>query len=404
MSKRHKFLIILFLLFLVAITAVICIFYYHNNVSVSYKHSLKNSRIADEYIAKIIDYNSHFPSFDVADFTWNVERSPNNFKYYDAFIMIALLKRDDYYDFVKSYYNDMLLPDGTVNNKNNPENEAKPLEVDTILVYYPMYNLRAEDKKYSKAIEIAYNNIPKQGKLEKCGNNYRHKVNNPKWAYWQFGLDGLYSIFPFLAKYSLDEKLYQDIYERMNWVADGMRMYNGLYAHGATKDGELNNIVWLRGVGWYVLTQMELLDIIKDEKYAKPMKKQLARFFDGMLKYQDYTTGMWRNVVYPRIYKCNRFETSGSLMMSYALVDAYVKGYVTDKKYFDAGLRAFNGVMDYNYNKKFGTLGNMYRTSNVKSTPEEYCDCEQYVNDEAKGFAALILAQHAIKNALDKGW
>ena len=403
MNKKFS-LAVIFSVFLIIVLVVIWIILYHSKIAVSYKHSLKNSKIADEYIAKIIGLNSNFKSFDIADFTWNAERSQNNFKYYNAFVMIALLKRKDYHDFVKNYYNDMILSDGTVNNLNNPANEAKKLEVDTILVYYPMYALRSEDKKYSKAIEIAYQNIPKQGKLEKCGNNYRHKVNNPRWSYWQFGLDGLYSIHPFLAKHGSDDKTYQYIFDRMSWVADGMKLNNGLYSHGATEDGELNNIVWLRGAGWYVLTQMELLDIIKDEKYAKPMKKQLARFFDGMLKYQDYTTGMWRNVVYPRIYKCNRFESSGSLIMSYALVDAYNKGYVTDKKYFDAGLRAFNGVMDYNYNERKGALGNMYLSSNVKSTPEEYCDCKQYVYDEAKGFAPLILAQYAVNNALNKGW
>ena len=64
------------------ITVVASIIFYHNNVSVSYNHSLKNSQVADEYISKIIDSNSHFPSFDVANFTWNLEYSQNNFKYY----------------------------------------------------------------------------------------------------------------------------------------------------------------------------------------------------------------------------------------------------------------------------------------------------------------------------------
>ena len=390
--------------FLLVVFKIVGSVIYHNIFAISYKHSQRNSQIANEYIKKTIERNSHFPSFDVAEFTWNAEHSKNNFKYYNAFVMIGLLKCNDYYEFVKNYYNDLLLSDGTVNSINNSKNKAKELEADTILIYYPMYKLKSENKKYSKAIETAYNNIPKLGKLEKCGNNYRHKVNNDKWAYWQFGLDGLYSIYPFLAKHNTDDENYKNIFERMDWVANNMILDNGLYSHGATKDGKLNNIVWLRGVGWYVLAQMELLDIIKDEKYAKPMKKQLARFFDGMIKYQDYKTGMWKNVVYPNIFKCNRMETSGSLMMSYALVDAYTKGYVTDKKYFYAGLRAFNGVMDYNYDKKNGILGNIYRTSNVKNTPEEYCDCKEYVYDEAKGFAALILSAHAIDNALKNDW
>ena len=131
------------------------------------------------------------------------------------------------------------------------------------------------------------------------------------------------------------------------------------------------------------------------------MQNQLVQFFDSMLKYQDYKTGMWRNVVYPKVNKCNYFESSGTLMMSYALLESYNKGYVKDKKYLNAGLRAYNGVMDNNFVRyDGGKLTNIYLSSNVREDAREYCKCNLYVSDEAKGFASLILATDVVNKVL----
>lgn len=398
---NRKFRIFSTLLF----SGLLCLVLYFGHLfidrhtAISNKHSSENIHTANYYIEQIYSQNIQHRHFDDAEYTWNKENfSENNFRYDTAFVLLAFLKINFDNYLPQNFYNEILTFSGKVSTNRNPDNKFCYGELDSIFIYYPLYFL-PKDKKFSLAIEDAYKQLSKQEVLKQCGNNYIHKLNNKNWKTYKFSLDGLFMALPFLLKHDHNEK---DIFDRMKWVSNNIRLENGLYSHGAKADGTPNNIVWLRGAGWYAIAQVELLSMIKNKNYKKEMERQLAQFFDGMLKYQDFKTGMWKNVIYPEVKNCNYFESSGNLMMAYALIEAYLKNYVTDKKYLNAGIRAYNGVMDNNFikNNKHGILKNIYLFSNVKNKAEDYCDCSLYVNDDAKGLAPLILSTEALNKVL----
>lgn len=402
MNKKLCILISILLLFCFVILMWFCNTFTCRMNGISRIHSFNNVRAAQKYIKKISDENYYSISyFDDAVFSWSTEISQyynmNNFRYYNAFVFWALLKTGYDQKLPQAFYDDIFTADGVVNIERNPDNNSVSGELDTIFVYYPLYDLPSK-KKYSIAIEKAYKDLSSQDILKNLAGNYVHKQNNDNWGMYKFCLDGLFMALPFYFKHDGNES---DIFSRMNWVSEKMRLENGLYSHGAQSDGTPNKVVWLRGAGWYAMAQIELLSMMKNKTYKNIMQKQLTQFFDGMLKYQDLKTGMWRNIVYPKVNKCNYFESSGTLMMTYSLLSAYDKGYVKDKKYLNAGLRAYNGVMDNNFiNRDGGKLTNIYLSSNVKENAQEYCKCDLYVNDEAKGFASLILATDAVNKVL----
>jgi unsaturated rhamnogalacturonyl hydrolase len=114
---------------------------------------------------------------------------------------------------------------------------------------------------------------------------------------------------------------------------------------------------------------------------------------------------MWKNVIYPnKKLKCNYYETSGTAMMSYALLKAYNQKILTDEKYLNAGLKAFNGVVESKLKEKWNSkfiLKDIYFATNVKKDPQYYCNCRLYVQNDTKGIASLILASTEVKNYLN---
>lgn len=262
---------------------------------------------------------------------------------------------------------------------------------------------------------MVYNELSIQPTLPNVGNNYYHKINNKAWVDYPFGLDGLYMSLPFLMEYDRlfngpDDKLKfsDEIFDRLNWVSENLINDVGLYNHGCYDDGKtMNNIVWLRGVGWYAMAQVDILSMFPKGPKKEILKNQLARFLDGMLAYQDEETGLWYNVVYPTTAsdtECNYLESSGSAMMAYALMTAYNEGFVDDEKYAYAGLKAFNGVVD-NKLKLFDlkySLTDIYRASIVHNDVDSYCYCDRYVDHDPKGSAPLILASTVVPKVVKK--
>ena len=319
--------------------------------------------------------------------TWVKENSQNNWKYYNGFMMYAL--KDTNRSLVEDFYEKNLNIDGTINTKLNPYNKYQEGEVDSVL---PARTLLYLDKKpkYENAKRLVYNKLLKQEILSNCGGNFRHKMNNKNWEEYPFALDGLYMALPFLVEYKNF-----DVFNRMNWVSENMKNEDGLYFHGTDINGKPNNVVWLRGVGWYAMAQVDILDFMPEGTKKEKMKSDLAAFFDSMIKKQNKYNGMWKNVLYPKTFICNKYETSGTLMMSYALIKAYKKGYVSDKKYEKAGLKAFNGTVK---NKLHKELNDIYLSAHVSDKANYYCDCNKYVSNEAKGIAPLILVYNLLKS------
>lgn len=371
-----------------------------------------NVDIIQSYSAQMREANTK-TDYSTGGFTWDTEGKTDSWRYFNGVMLDAFLMEGDV-TYADAFYNSNINDDGTPKNYHIGELDSVP----TARGLFDLLDSSANAEKYKKAIQYVYTQLEGQVTYSACGGNYLHKQDtngNPTsgWETWNIGLDGLYMAEPFLmecanaidnGKLSLTDQsgkavasadIYKAVYDRFAWVAE--TMYDettGLYNHGwNVSENKGNGHFWGRGIGWYAMALVDTIDMMP-ATYQTQMQPYLTKLFDGMLNYQDTDTGMWYNVVNCGTdLKKNILETSVSSMMAYSLMKAYIKGYVTDAKYGQAGLAAFNGVVA---NKVTGSKGSYavkdtYLKSGV-GTSDSYYTANGYTVDEAKGTGALIMA------------
>ena len=372
-------------------------------------------------VTKVQSYAAQMRQANVKDnytegqFSWDTEGKSDSWRYFngvmlDAFMMVGDSDMTSYVDAVLSANVDS---NGTCANYHAGELDSVPMA----LAMFDLLDSSANAEEYKKAIQYVYTQLEGQVTYDTCGGNMLHKQDsgNPTggWETWNIGLDGLYMAQPFLmecanaidsGKLTLTDKngqtvssagIYKAVYDRFAWVAE--TMYDStteLYHHGwNVSASNANGHFWGRGIGWYAMALVDVIGMMP-ANYQQQMKPYLTKLFDGMLQYQDANTGMWYNVVNRGTdLSKNILETSVSSMMAYSLMKAYNRGFVTDARYGEAGLAAFNGVVA---NKVTGSEGSYavkdtYLKSGVDTT-DEYYTKNGYTTDEAKGTGALIMA------------
>lgn len=381
-----------------------------------------NVDIIQSYSAQMREANTK-TDYSTGGFTWDTEGKTDSWRYFNGVMLDAFLMEGDT-AYADAFYNSNINDDGTIKNYKTGELDSVP----TARGLFDLLDSNANAERYKKTIQYVYTQLEGQVSYDNCGGNYLHKQDtsgNPTggWSTWNIGLDGLYMAEPFLmecanaidnGKLSLTDQsgkavasadIYKAVYDRFAWVAE--TMYDettGLYNHGwNVSENKGNGHFWGRGIGWYAMALVDTIDMMP-ATYQTQMQPYLTKLFDGMLKYQDTDTGMWYNVVNRGTdLSKNILETSVSSMMAYSLMKAYIKGYVTDAKYGQAGLAAFNGVVA---NKVTGSEGSYavkdtYLKSGV-GTSDSYYTANGYTVDEAKGTGALIMAATQANAAAEK--
>ena len=342
--------------------------------------------------------------YSTGGLTWDTEKKSDSWRYFngamlDAFVMVGTSEMLAY---AADFYAGNTNSDGSAKNYHAGEVDSVPMA----LGMFELLNHGTYGKRFANAIEYVHNQLKNQTILgAEYGYNYWHKMNSSSWTTWKFGLDGLYMADVFELEYanaiskgkisssSNAEEIYKNVFTRFEWVANTMRdPSTGLYHHGWNGSNG-NGSFWGRGIGWYAVALVDSIELMPSGSYKQGLIDNLPALFDGMLRYQDEATGMWYNVVNrDTSLSGNKLETSGSAMMAYAMMKAYNKGWV-GKTYGEAGLKAFNGVVN---NKMSGSAGkykvsDIYQKSGV-GTSDSYYTQNSYVTDEAKGTAALIMA------------
>lgn len=380
-----------------------------------------NVEIVASYAQQLVNANTkNDDDYSKGGFTWDTERKEDSWRYFNGVMMDAFLMLDQgttaktaISTYVDAFYNSNINDDGTIKNYITGELDSVP----TALGLFDLLGSNTNADKYKKAIQYIYTQLEGQTSYADCGGNYLHKQKpegtpTSSWSTWNIGLDGLYMAQPFLMECAnaIDEgtltltdaadkavtpaAIYEAVYNRFAWVA--ANMYDettGLYHHGwNVSAGKGNGHFWGRGIGWYAVALVDVIEMMPAD-YRTQMIPYLTKLFDGMLNYQDAKTGMWYNVVNNHASSGNKLETSVSAMMAYALMKAYNNGYVTDAKYGQAGLAAFNGVIANKVTGSEGsyTVADIYQKSGVGDSDEYYTQNE-YVADEAKGVGPLIMA------------
>lgn len=335
-------------------------------------------------------------------FTWDNEkreaRKPYLYEwsYYNGVVFEGLDAVYDvtgdtaYSDYVEAYLSAMIESDGSWVQLEKGEaagyNKEHGLDcyktASLLLDYLDMTG----EERYKVTADRLYKDLTEakaQYTDEAIGGNYYHTwASVPEYAVW---LDGLYMAQPFMAEYAAryDKAELENIAARFAWI--GEHMYNpdtGLYYHAAGAE-ENSGGYWLRSIGWYAAAMADVMEYMEGDNLTA-MQTQLQKLVDGMAEYQDTETGMWSNYVTGEPdEENNRLETSGTALMSYAIMKAVNSGWL-DASYADMGVLAFTGICENKLN------GDKLSDICFKGAPGS--DNAVFYDNEGKGAGPFIMA------------
>ncbi|HEY8395740.1 MAG TPA: glycoside hydrolase family 88 protein [Bacilli bacterium] len=327
--------------------------------------------------------------------------------YEDGILMHALYAlykktaKREYFDFVKNYYNNMILEDGKIKNYSPEE-----YNIDNIAPGIALIELYEEtrEEKYRLAIEELYEQIKHHPRTAE--GNFWHKKRYP----YQVWLDGIYMGQVFLIKYALLANK-QEILSDIDSQLANVRKYlydeeKGLYLHAyderkvmqwADKTTGRSPNVWSRSVGWLAMALVEMLSERENEKVRNMFVEMIA----GVDRYKH--EGMWYQIVDKADVKGNYPETSGTMMLCYAYLKGSRLGFLRSD-FFEKGKEIFaSTVKRYFYQDETGFhLGGICEVAGLDNERRDgsisYYLSERVKSDEVKGVAPFILAYSELIN------
>lgn len=365
------------------------------------------------YIDKLLDEST--PSCPL----WNIEsirvgKSPV-WNYIDGCMMSALYQlyiitgEKRYFNFVKNYIDYYVEQDGTIRTYNKEKFNLDDVNEGRVL--FDLYGATGEEK-YKKAIFNIYDQLANQPRTHT--GNFWHKKIYPN----QIWLDGIYMAQLFYCRYktAFGGCDYSDMLKQIENVHS--LMYDKkkkLYYHGidcskkafwADEKG-LSKSFWLRSIGWYLVALADLMEYCHSKEVVTKLAKIFREAIAGIVPYIDHKTNMLYQVVDKPKMAGNYPETSGSLMVSYAMMKGSRLG-VLDVKYHEMGKKIFEGVVS-KYLKVYDDgqikLGGICLVAGLgpednkrRDGTYEYYISEPVVENDAKGVAPLVMCYAEIKN------
>lgn len=281
-------------------------------------------------------------------------------------------------------------------------------------VLFALYD-KERDPKYKSVLDLLYGMLASYPRTN--AGSFWHKQNYP----YQVWLDGLYMGQPFYAQYIkrfAERKDYSDILAQFRnarrFLYDESKR---LYRHAYDESRQMfwcepatghSPHVWGRGVGWFAMALVDMLEILEGEPADSGFLKQyLQELVDGLLPHQ-HSEGMWYQVVDQGAREGNYLETSGTTMLAYAILKGARLGYLP-QAYAAHGQRAFDGTIRRYLREEAGEvlLGGICRSAGLGRKPETgelrdgsyeyYVYGEKIVDNNGHGVAPLLMAYNEIK-------
>ncbi len=366
--------------------------------------------VIDRYIDKLMTSSPDKP-------LWNIEIIKQNkalgWNYIDGCMMSSLIELykttndKKYLDFVIKFTDYYVNDDGTILGYH-PEKYSTD-DVSESRILFDLYDY-TKNEKYEKAIKMVYEKQILSHPRTKEGSFWHKKIYHD-----QVWLDGLYMMQPFYTRYQTkyNKMDYSDIVKQFKNVRKYMfdedkKLYYHCYDSEKTmfwadKKTGLSQNFWLRSIGWFTVALVDVADYMDKQMYDEfnTIKSLLKEIIDGILQYQDKDSKMFYQVPnYPGREK-NYLETSGSAMISYAILKGARLGFLPER-YEQIGKDIFDGICKkYLTVKEDGDLnlggiclvGGLGPENNLRRDGTyEYYMSEPIVENDAKGVGPLIMA------------
>tara|TARA_R110002050_G_scaffold153728_2_gene281464 strand:- start:57767 stop:59014 length:1248 start_codon:yes stop_codon:yes gene_type:complete len=317
-------------------------------------------------------------------------------------------KKQEYYDYIYAYANDLIDSTGTIKTYSLEDQNLDMIKSGDVLLY--LYD-KTKEERFLKAMQILSSQMDSQPRTSDGG--FWHKKRYP----YQMWLDGLYMAEPFHAHYTKlfekdgeeAKKIYDDILLQFDLIQKHCHdEKTGLLYHGwdesreqkwADKKTGTSPHFWSRAMGWYGMALVDVLDFLpEDHPGRERIITYLNQFAEAVTKYQD-TSGLWYQVLDQGDREGNYLEASGSSMFTYTFAKGAHKGYLPEK-YLGIAEKAYSGILEnlisiedngvVNLNKVCGVAG-------LGGDPYRDGSYEYYVNEiirsnDPKGTGPFILA------------
>ena len=211
---------------------------------------------------------------------------------------------------------------------------------------------QTKDPKYRAAagmVRECFDKIPRN-----ADGGFWHKAIYPN----EMWIDGIYMAEPFLMRYG---KLFGDaafcddtaVFQTILAGQHCLDSKTGLLFHGwdqdknakwADSESGVSPVFWSRGMGWYVMALVDLLEMLprKHPGHAK-LLSLLKENVRGLKETQDPKSGLWFQVLDKGERPDNWIETSGSGMFIYAIRKA-VDLKLIDREYLPVAEKAWKGL------------------------------------------------------------
>ena len=368
----------------------------------------------ERYLNNLID------SSTPTSLVWNVESKVGQKKvswnYIDGCMMNSILelykitRKEKYFTFVSNYLNYFIDQAGNIFGYD--ANKFILDDVCSSRILFEMFD-RTQDGRFLKAIDKTYEQVRHQPRT--IEGSFWHKNIYPN----QVWLDGFYMVMPFYTLYTNRylKADYTDIIS-MYQVAEA-RMFNqeiGLYYHGydaskeifwADKETGLSKSFWLRAIGWFLCSIVDVYEYLQDESAKQYFKNLFRKSITGILKYLDKPSYMFYQVVDKGDQPGNYLETSGSAMVAYSILKGVRLG-ILDLKYREIGQKIYDGITR-RYLKSQGntfSLGGICLVAGLgpkdnirRDGTYQYYISEPIVENESKGIAPFIMAYIELKRS-----
>jgi unsaturated rhamnogalacturonyl hydrolase len=309
-------------------------------------------------------------------------------------------------DYARRTIDSFLTTSGTIRTY-----DAAEFNIDSINAGKMLQRLRDRDPdvaaraKYGAAIDALAAQMAQHPRTSEGA--FWHKQRYPH----QLWLDGVYMGMPFLAGVGVagkdDHQIEEAVREFTIARAHLRDAKSGLYFHAwdeakkqnwADPETGRSRNLWARGLGWYAMALVDMLDVIPAEKkeLRAPLLAIIPELADALVRHQD-ATGVWYQILDRPAEPGNYREASASAMFTYFLAKGVNQGSLP-KTFEPAARKAWAGLVD-----EFVSVhadGSFHLTNNVevgglgygRDGSYRYYMSERLIDNDPKGLGPAILA------------
>ncbi|RYF20319.1 MAG: glycoside hydrolase family 88 protein [Flavobacteriales bacterium] len=254
--------------------------------------------------------------------------------------------------------------------------------------YIDLYNLNPDEQKIARAKEVM-----------------EYQMSTPKNDYWWWA-DGLYMVMPVMTKmYKLtgNQQYLDKLHEYFTYANSimydkktGLYYRDAKYVYPKHKSSNGGKDFWARGDGWVFAGLAKVLkDLPAKDKHRKEYINKYKKMAKAIIKSQQ-EEGYWtRSMLDPQ--HAPGKETSGTAFFTYGLLWGINNGYLKEKTYLPAALKAWNYLAKTALQED-GRVGYV-QPIGEKAIPGQVVNANSTANF---GVGAFLLANSEMFRYLDK--